>query len=359
MKKIVIYLNSMSSSGGIERVISNLLQDWIKTYELYLITKDNKDSFYPVPKIVKRISIELPLILNMHNRVQRVVSVTQNTIKSREKLKRIIDSIEPDFIYTTTPISAYEVFSLGKKYRDKLVASEHGSYYAYNKVYAAIKRLVYPRIFCVSVPNKMDTDIYLSWGCNAVYIPHQVTFKISEPNRLNSKVILNVGRLTLDKQQSQLIELWSSIKDRKNWTLWIVGDGEEYENIQSHIERNNLHECIKLLPAQKNIQDIFKKASLFAHCSRAEGFGMVLLEAMSFGIPCISFDCPSGPRDIIKDGINGFLIENNNWIDYKKRLEGMISLSEEQLKTLGDEALNTVVAWDNSYILKKWQDVFK
>lgn len=359
MKKILVYISSMNASGGIERVISNLMAQWDKKYELYLCTKDEGKSFYPIPDSVNKISLNNELKLDMHNRLQRIVAIAKNSSKSRKDIRRVLNRIKPDYIYTTSPLDAAEVYSSGKIWRKKLVASEHGSSMGYNKVYNAIKKHVYPRIYAISVPNAMDTEIYKSWGSNAVYIPHILTYKAVQKNDLDQKIVLNIGRLTADKQHSRLIHIWSAIKNKNDWRLIVVGNGEEYETLKRLIEELNVKESVTLLPARKDINEIYKKASIFALSSRSEGFGMVLLEAMSFGIPCISFDCPSGPRDVIKDGVNGYLIDNGNDNIYTKKLQEMLLMGPTELSSLGDAAFNTVLNWDNEGILEKWDKLFK
>ena len=348
----------MNASGGIERVVSNLADAWAEKYELYLLTKEDGVSFYSIPSSVHTYSLSVPVILNMNNRFQRMRELISNFFKSRSQLRTIINQIKSDYIYTTTPLNALEIFTLGQQLRKKMVVSEHGSFYGYNRVYTLIKRWIYPKVYCISVPNSRDTEIYKNWGCNALYVPHIVTYKAFTKNSLNSKVAINVGRLTADKQQAELIQMWKNIKVRNSWQLWIVGDGEEYNHLDTLIETLGLRDSVKLLSARKNIEEIYKKASLFVFSSRYEGFGMVLLEAMAFGVPCISFDCPSGPRDVIKDGQNGYLIENGNCQKYIETLETILSMPEEKLEDLGDQAFDTVLSWDNKKILKQWDEVF-
>lgn len=217
-----------------------------------------------------------------------------------------------------------------------------------------IKRYIYPRMYSLSVPNKMDTELYKRWGCNVFYIPHIITFKLDCTNQLKDKIILNVGRLTKDKQQELLINIWNQIGFHGGWKLWIVGDGELKEKLEAQAMKSK---NVELFPATKNISEYYKKASLFAFTSRMEGFGMVLLEAMSYGVPCISFDCPSGPRDIIKDGRNGILVRQGDIEEYKNRLEGILN-NDENLTEYSREARRTVMNWNTEKIIEKWKKIY-
>lgn len=360
MKTIIVFINSMTAPGGIERVVSNLLKEWVKEYRIILLVKDDpKVSFYQIPDEVRRESINEPLFLDMHDRGQRVFAVFNNTIKSHKKLKRFLTRVHYDFVYTTTPLNSLEIYLAKPKDRKKLVISEHASAYAMNGIYQKVKRFVYPKAKVISVPNKMDCDIYNSWReVRAVYIPHLFTFPAIEQNSLNSKIALNVGRYTADKRQVDLIEIWSKVKNKNGWHLWIVGKGEEKENLESAIRKNKVEDSVKLVPYTKDIADIYKKASLFLFTSWMEGFGMVLLEAMSFGIPCISYDCPSGPRDVVIDQKNGYLIENNNIEEFSNALQKAINLPHGELLKLGSGAFDTVKNWDNQKIVNEWDKLF-
>ena len=359
MKKIIVYLDSMTPSGGKERVVANLLNSWSNIYDLTLLVKDSGESFYSFPDNIKIKSIDTPLILDMNNRTSRILAVFKNMIVSTIRLKKFLKKEEYDYIYTSTPQNSMEAFLAMKNASRKLVVSEHAYIHSFNKIYSAMKKYVYPRAYCISVPNKSDTDEYKAWGCNSVFIPHPVTYHALEKNKLDSKLVLNVGRLTADKQQEKLIRIWQKIEKRDNWKLCIVGSGEEYHKLKQIIQDDGLFESVNLLDSRKDIASIYKQASIFALSSRVEGFGMVLLEAMSFGIPCISFDCPSGPRDVVKDGYNGFLIENMNDDEYARKLQIMILMSNTELQKIGNNAFETVKNWDNEGILAKWNLVFK
>ncbi len=357
-KRIVVYINTMNASGGIERVVSNLLVEWCQIYDVTLLVKDNMESFYSIPETVKMMSIDEPLVLNMHNRISRIRTVASNTIKVIKKLKKFLKETEFDYLYTVTPLNSLEFYLASRKIMKKMVISEHASAFAVNKIYQIIKRYIYPKAYCISVPNKMDCEVYEKWGCNTVYIPHLVTFKNRTKNMLDQKIVLNVGRLTSDKRQDDLLRIWKNVKDKNGWRLRIVGSGEEKEKLLNLISDLELDDSVELIEHTKDIDKIYREASLFAFTSRMEGFGMVLLEAMSFGIPCISYDCPSGPRDVIVNGKNGYLVENNNQDDFSTKLEFLMH-ENTNLIDLSNNAFCTSNNWDNHKILKRWIEIYK
>jgi glycosyltransferase involved in cell wall biosynthesis len=112
-----------------------------------------------------------------------------------------------------------------------------------------------------------------------------------------------------------------------------------------------------LIGATKNIAEEFSKSSIFVLSSRFEGFGLVLAEAMSCGLPCVSFDCPFGPRDIITDGEDGFLVENGNIEALSKSIEQLIA-DENLRKSMGEKAIINVARYDSSNIMNRWEKLF-
>jgi glycosyltransferase involved in cell wall biosynthesis len=361
-KKVLMFLNSMKPAGGIERVVANLANNLSEDYEITILVKDKADSFYELKDSINIISLNVPLKLNMNLRVQRLYSLIINLLITNNRLKNYIKSSAFEYIYVTSPFNALEIFLCGKKHARKLVISEHGSKFGYNKIYIMLKKYLYPKAYKISVPTTMDTDSYISEGCDAVYIPHLSTFSVFQKTDLNSKTVLNIGRLTADKQQIILLRIWNDLRkeDRLNgWKLKIIGRGEEENILKEFVDVNNLQNCVEISPPIRDVGSLYKDASLFAFTSKFEGFGMVLLEAMSFGLPCISFDCPSGPRDLIEHKFNGVLIKPYDHEEYKNELSLLLNERNEYLSSLGNEAYLFASNWNNEKIMDKWKEIFK
>ncbi|HEM5166088.1 TPA: glycosyltransferase family 4 protein [Streptococcus suis] len=359
--KILMYVNSLNYYGGIERVIANLSNALSEDYQITILVKDSPVSVYRLNETISIHSINEKLELNMNSKLHRILNVPYNMIRSIIGLKKYFKSNDFDYVYTAFPTNGLEVYLASKKYRKKLVASEHASYYAYNSIYKKIKEYLYPKLAFISVPTKMDTEIYKKLGYNAIYIPHLTTYGKNENNSLLEKTIINVGRLTSDKQQMMLLEIWQIVNKKipnNEWKLQIIGSGEEEDNLQNFILSNDIKN-VEMVPHTSRIADYYSASSLFVFTSRMEGFGMVLLEAMSFGLPCISFDCPSGPRDIIDDGKNGFLIPCYDKELFAEKICQYIMSNSDDKKKLGYEAIKKVENWDNRAILEQWKDIFK
>lgn len=364
MKQILIYFNSMKPAGGIERVISNLANKWASNYQVTILTKDAQTSFYSLDKRIETRSLNLNFNLDMGNRVHRIIQTGISYTSSVRKLRAFLKQYSFDYIYVATPLNALEIYMTHTiDITKKLVISEHASYYGYNKMFNRIKKIIYPKAYQIVVPTTMDTVIYESKGYHTTYIPHLTTFSAeTEPSSLKTKTAVNVGRLTSDKRQRLLLTMWKDIESdvrKNNWRLIIVGKGEEKWDLQNYIDKNELGDIAEIIPPRKKIGEIYKKASLFTFTSRYEGFGMVLLEAMAFGIPCISFNIPSGPKDIITDKLNGYLIPDGNKELYENYLKEYIQFSTSEKEKMGKQAIDTVRSWNNQQILELWDEIFR
>lgn len=359
-KSLLIYVNSMQPYGGIERVIANLSKTFKENYDVTILVKDEPKSAYKLDDGILLKSIDCPLVMDMDSRFKRVVQVLLNILFSTVRLRNFLKKSRFDIIYTAFPVNTFEAYVASKNHRKKIVASEHASFFAYNKVYRIMQKLIYPSLSAISVPTKMDTEIYKSLGYRAIYIPHLATFDNYSYSHKTSKLIINVGRLTSDKQQLMLLKIWKKVNDRipyLDWQLKIIGSGEEGDNLLKYIKENELNN-VEIIPNTPNISHFYNTAELFVFTSKMEGFGMVLLEAMSFGVPCISFDCPSGPRDIIKNNENGFLVPCYNEDLFIDKICEYIKYSKNEKTKLQESAFKTVLDWDNPKILNKWNKLF-
>ena len=132
----------------------------------------------------------------------------------------------------------------------------------------------------------------------------------------------------------------------------------------NHLGLDNLAKDLKIdkqvffHPPERNIEEKYAESSIFVLSSRYEGFGMVLIEAMNFGIPCVSFNCNYGPSDIIKDGEDGFLIKNGDEKDFAQKLQELM-IDENLRKEMGKKARKNVGRFLPENVVKKWDELFK
>ena len=189
-------------------------------------------------------------------------------------------------------------------------------------------------------------------------IPNPVRLKPATASDLKSKRALAVGRFTRQKDFPSLIRAWSRVASRhSDWKLDIYGSGGEYQAISAEIEKNNLSGVVSLKGETKDIEKEMLSASMLIMTSLYEGFGNVIIEAMSCGLPVVSYACPCGPKDIITDGVDGFLVPPKDEETLAERICRLIE--DETLRCrLGGAALERSKDFGIERVLKMWTDLF-
>lgn len=137
--------------------------------------------------------------------------------------------------------------------------------------------------------------------------------------------IIFVGRFNHEKRIDRLITAFSMIADKyPGWHVDIFGEGNEKQNLLNQIKEMNLEDRIIIHEPTKAIYDEYKRSEMLVLCSEHEAWSLVLVEAMSCGVPCVSMDCPNGPREIITDGETGLLAKNGDVADLSVKIEWLI-----------------------------------
>ncbi len=144
----------------------------------------------------------------------------------------------------------------------------------------------------------------------------------------------------------------------KFWKLDIFGEGEDYDFLQQLILSKKLEHAITINPPTENIILEYLNSSVYVMSSRYEGFGMVLVEAMSCGLPCISFDCPDGPAEIIQNNEDGVIVENGNISLLAEKIKLLIHDEKFRIK-IGKKAKENVKRFSPNIIMKEWNNLFQ
>lgn len=205
--------------------------------------------------------------------------------------------------------------------------------------------------------TKQDAD---SWqGTTKTYvIPNSLPFYPQESSTCENKRAICVGRLSEQKGMEYLIEAWSYVhKNHPDWKLDIYGYGELKEEMTRSIATLDLTDVISINEPTNEIIQKYLESSIYIMSSRFEGFGMVLLEAMACGVPCISFDCPYGPADIIRNGEDGFLVEHLNTRALANSICQLIEQPELR-KQFGEKAKRNIIRYSKDNVMKQWTELF-
>ena len=172
------------------------------------------------------------------------------------------------------------------------------------------------------------------------------------------KIILGVGHLDNQKNFPELVDIWALIaKDYPDWKLRIVGDGYVDVRILQRVKEHGLEAQFELCPSTPHIQKHYLSASIFALSSVFEGLPLVTIEAESMGLPLVSYACPCGPRDVIRNGQDGFLVEPGDKETFAARLRQLIE-DEELRRRMGQAAKINSQRFSLENVMKQWVDLF-
>ncbi|WP_249294569.1 glycosyltransferase family 4 protein [Proteus mirabilis] len=356
---ICFFIGDIGLTGGTERVTSVIANELDKlNNNIYILSlKNNNKSFFYLNKNIttKKIfssskygKLRLPLAIWKIRQF-----IIQNNID-------IFISVESMLSLYSIPASiglnvrniCWEHFNfnvnLGKRSRD--FARKLAAYYAND----------------IITLTKHDKNLWLNnLNCkaNIVTINNPITIKHDQENYIpmgnkKEKIFLAVGRLTYQKGFDLLLEAWGIISSKyPDWKLNIIGDGEDKLLLNKLIQQKKISNSVSILPPTKNIQDHYEKSAYYILSSRFEGFGLVILEAQSKGLPVISFDCETGPNEIIIDKKTGWLCENSNIEDLSKKIIKAIELFNSDKKkyiNISNNAMINSKKFSIENIIPKW-----
>ncbi|MCR4649826.1 MAG: glycosyltransferase family 4 protein [Lachnospiraceae bacterium] len=355
MSKIVFFSGGIDRYGGTERVLSIVSSQLSRRgHEVIIVSMCGEcKSHYPLDENIRLIFMQAKGFAK---------GITANL----SKLGKIIEEEKPDFWIDVDIILGLYTGLVRKKHRGmKWISWEHFNYYTvfpyYKKLRAYTRKMVCKKSDCLVVLSKEDEGYYRAnekIRHKLISIHNPSPYEICIPKGNKKKIILAAGRLLKIKGYDMLAEAWGLICEKyPDWNLVIAGEGEERENIENIIQEKNIKN-ISLPGFVENMPEMYKESSMFVLSSRNEGFVMVLLEAMSFGLPCVGFGCKAGVKEIIADGETGYIAEPENISDLAAKMELLIN-DEEIRDQMSQKAIESVKRFDINVITDQWEDLFK
>ncbi len=377
--KILIIHRSFALVGGAERVIiekANYLAN--QGHEVLLVSYEQGQ--HPIPYVlqsnVKFVDLncrfftlaKYPLLIRLYkffNLKRKLCSLLQQTIL--------------DFSPNVVVLASDWQFLVGivvKASKDIPVIAEFHNAYDFiikkigdveNGVKSKLTGFYYKRSLkqfrncaCLVSLTENDARHWRNHSAHVAVIPNPVTLypeSVNDIPKENGR-ILCVGRLNDQKRIDRLVTAFSMIADKyPTWHVDIFGEGDKRSALQKQISELNLQERIVLHQPTKQIYDEYKKSQFLVLSSAYEGRPLVLIEAMACGLPCVAFNCPSGPAEIIDDGVTGLLAENGNVVDLSQKMEWMIT-HEVERKEMSVKARKAAEIYKPSNIMHRWEALY-
>lgn len=374
--KLVYILGGNYDANGMSSIITKKINwyaentDWEITAVL-TESPNGRDFYYPLNLKVKTINFDLNYDeLDTIPKFKKVFHYRKKQKLYKKALSDFLISYCPDIVISAMrrEINFLTEINDGSK--------KVGELHFCKKTYRIFNYPHIPHFICSIVTKywqnqlvkkikKLDAFVVLTeedkqdWGDlkNISVIPNFIGRIPEESSECNNKNVIAVGRYTWQKGFDLLLTAWKQIESQiEDWQLCIYGPGErnEYENLSNNLGLKRL----KLYGTASDINDKFLSSSVFAFSSRYEGFGLVLIEAMSCGLPSVSFSCPCGPRDIITPNVDGFLIDN---YDVRMLADKLLELmrNDQLRKKMGEKARENMSRFLEKKIMHTWVKLLK
>jgi len=353
--KIAFLISDISLSRGGERTTSVLANSLSIENDIVIVSlyKENDENFFTINDNIKQINVNNKRINNVwKNKIQ---------LKYRE-IKHLATLIKQKDIDLWIGVGTYCSILLGAlnflNRNQKYIAWEHSNYEAASKKWMNLRKFFFKRLDAIVCLTEGEDRFYKRISNKVVVIPNMVPFEVSKGAVRTSKTIISVGALEEEKGFDLLITAFAHIVDQIDWNLKIIGSGSLRNDLLGLISAKQITSRITIEEPTREIANQYLSASMYVLPSRREGFPMVLLEASECGLPCIAFDCPTGPAHLIKHQVNGLLVPAE---DINLLAQSMFLLiNSDVLSTqLALAAKEEVKKYYPQQILKSWYSLFK
>ena len=342
--------------GGAERVMTYLCGGLTaRGHEVTLLTLDDSvPDFYQVPEVVRRVSVHLPSF--------KTPGLFRGFVRLW-KLTRAVRATHPDVLIsfmTVSVLASCWLLRIPYIYADHLDVR----YLSYSLKWKILRNFLLACAYRVTVLSERDRK-YIAlyhprWKPAVIYNPALSPQKgfFPRPNFLkeDKKYVVAVGRLVRQKGFDLLLEAWRRVcDDFPDWQLCIIGAGEDEAELKGLAETLDVQHSVQFIPPVKELEAVYRHVQLYVMASRAEGFPMVLLEAMASGVPVVSFSC-TGPDVIVRDGIDGFLVKPG----YTERLAAKMAelmKDEEKRCQFGQKATEVTKRFSLHKYLDAYEDL--
>lgn len=371
--RIVYCIAGTRHSGGMERVLANKA-NWLAAHghEVVIVTTDQhgEKPFFHLDSRIRTYDLAINYEDNNgRSFLNKALKYPFKQLRHRRRLKKLLRELKADIVVSMFCNDASFLPSISDG--SAKVLEIHFSRFKrlqYNRkgIWALADRLRSARD--LKTASAFDRFVVLTredssnWPGldNLTVISNARSFRSEQPAALENRTVLAVGRICHQKGFERLIEAWRLVCDsNKDWKLRIAGSGELEAELRRQIAACGLEDCVEIRPAtSEEMPGIYSEASILVMTSRYEGLPMALLEAQACGLPIVSFDCKCGPLDIVRDGINGYLVPEGNTCLLAERLLTLMNDKDLRL-SMGHTAYRDSEDYSEERIMHRWLTLFE
>ncbi len=370
--KIIYCIAGLRHSGGMERVLTNKANYLAaQGCEVLIITTDQcgEQNFFPLSPEVRTIDLAINYEENNEKGLlNKLLHYPLKQLRHKKRLTQLLKREKADVVISMFCNDASFLWKI--KDGSKKVLEIHFSrfkrlQYGRTAIWGAVDRL--RSRMDLDAVKRYDRFVVLThedsgyWEDlpNMTVIPNARTFEPTETAALENKRAIAVGRYDYQKGFDDLIAAWALVTpSHPDWQLCIFGDGELRETLQKQVDDLGLSEHIQLCRPVKDIGAEYLNSSLVAMSSRYEGLPMALLEGQAYGLPIVSYTCKCGPRDILTDGVDGFLVPEGDIKALADRMQRIMA-DDELRKSMGAAAKKNSARFSEEIVMQQWLELFK
>jgi len=358
--RITLIIHAING-GGAERVMTNLAAYWAqagKSVHVICMDDGKNPPFYPQHPSVGR--EHLGLLRNSNNLWQSAVRTPPRLLAIRRAIRRSKPSIIVSFIDKMNILTLLSTAGLGIP----ILACEH-TYpkgRSIGKAWEFLRLVTYPRAAAVVTLTESGLRCFSGSIQNrGAVIPNPVTVPpgyrgcaLTKAARTD-KTLIALGRISRVKGFDLLVTAFAAVSQQHpNWSLEIWGEGRSRRDIEASVRALNIGHRVRLPGVTREPLEKLKTADLFVLSSRTEGFPMALCEAMACGLPVVSFDCLSGPREVVREGVDGILVSPGNVAALAEAL-GRLMGDDALRKSLGNRGPEVLDRFSIESVMQKWE----
>ncbi|MHB8206512.1 glycosyltransferase family 4 protein [Mucilaginibacter sp.] len=353
--RICFFINSLNGSAGTER-ITVLLANYLAEngYSIHIVTQQGgNQSFFPLNNKIQHHYLFENSGINIYSAYA----------KGLKKYKAILNQIAPDYVVDVcVAMSLLTLPATIFNKKIKIISWEHFNANAYFNIVTAklSKYLASKFAYSMVVLTEIDKNVYNQKfkPKKIAVIKNPVTVKTNSLADLNSKYILTIGRLTSQKGFDMLLDAWKKVeKQAPDWKLRIVGAGELEAALKKQCDDLELNVSVQFIEPTLQVADYYLNAAMFVMSSRFEGLPLVLIEAKAYGLPIVSFDCETGPREIIRNGVDGILVPPNNIELLAESILDLINDNEKR-HLFGKNSQHNINEYSQENFYNSWKQLF-
>jgi glycosyltransferase involved in cell wall biosynthesis len=378
--RVYLLMYNACGSGGVARTVVNLANRLARTHEVELISlyrRRDRPVFAIDPRVrVTYLADARRRARGRRGRVHSLLSRRPTRLRpapvephmsmlTDHLLRRKLRSLEPGILVSTRPSLHLAAVRFAPR-RMVTVGQDHLNFPARfrNPRQAQVLRAAVPRLDAYTVLTNADAEDYRrelpGMDTRISVIRNASPWPVSQtPAALDRKVVVAAGRLTRVKGFRRMIQAYEPVaRARPEWQLHIYGHGDDQEALERLIEERDLGGQVRLMGYTRDLRSVLMDSSVYAMTSHEEGFPMVLIEAMSTGLPLVSFDCPRGPGEIIDDGKNGRLVPDGDIPSFTSALLEVID-DRDLRRRLGAQALEDARQYEIDAIAAHWEELLE